>query len=86
MEQATQDRIPFATMAWKGLNVATDFRQYIKDAQIRLRMGTHVLAKRAGLKSTATLYTFLKGDTEMTSNNLTRVLDVLSEQDDNKPE
>lgn len=55
----------------------TDFRSQIKDLQRRKRIGTHSLARRAGLKTPATLYTYLKGKSEMTAGNLEKVLDTL---------
>ncbi len=61
----------------------TDFRKQIKDMQRRKRIGTWALARRAGLKTTATLYTYLKGKSEMTTGNLEKVLDTLQGLPDN---
>lgn len=55
----------------------TDFRQQIKDLQQRKHIGTHTLAKQAGI-TPATLYNYLSKRTQMTAGNLTKVLDILN--------
>ncbi len=55
----------------------TDFRKQIKDMQRRKRIGTWALSRRAGLKTSSTLYRYLSGESDITAGNLEKVLDTL---------
>lgn len=59
------------------MNRVIDFRKYIKE-QIQLKGITiYELAKQAGLRSRISLYTYLQGKTNITSKNLTKVIEAL---------
>ncbi len=59
----------------------TDYRQQIKELQRRKGVGTWALAKRACI-TPSTLYNYLGGRSEMTTGNLTRVIDALNAMPD----
>lgn len=59
-----------------------DFRKQIKDMQQRKRIGTWALGRRAGLKTSATLYRYLNGESDITAGNLEKVLDTLQDMPD----
>jgi len=54
-----------------------DFRQQVRVLLIRKGQNANSAAKRAGLRTSATLYNYLKGTSNMTTKNLEKVLDAL---------
>jgi predicted transcriptional regulator len=55
----------------------TDYRQQVRELQRRKGIGTWATAKRAGI-TPSTLYNYLNGKSQMTTGNLTRVMDALN--------
>lgn len=54
-----------------------DFRAQIKTLMKQRQLSGYAVAKGAGLKTRATLYNYLNGDSDMTVQNLEKILQFL---------